>query len=98
MGDLLPARERDLSIEDWLWHRLSMVLVPMECGLDAVAPTSPAHPLLELQRLLADQYGEVRRRALLLLLLLLNHLHPHHRHLDRHHQLHPPPTPSTSSS
>ena len=57
MGDLMPSGERP-SIEDWLWHKLSMVLVQLEGGVDVVAPTSPSHPLVELQRLLGEQYGE----------------------------------------
>ena len=58
MGDLMPSGDRP-SIEDWLWHKLSMVLVQLEGGgVDAVAPTSPSHPLVELQRLLGEQYGE----------------------------------------
>merc|ERR1740117_695868 len=60
MGDLLPGSSASASIEDWLWYHLSMVLAPMECGVDAVSGSaaSPAAPLFELQRRIGEQYGE----------------------------------------
>ena len=54
LEELLPPRE--MTIEDWLWHRLSMIYAQMR-ELPPPEPVSLA-PLHGLQSLLYDRLGE----------------------------------------
>lgn len=58
----MPSRRAELSIEDWLWHRLCMVATQMReanaGGHDAQAAAAALQPLANLQSLLYERLGE----------------------------------------
>ena len=56
LDDLLELRPGQMTIEDWLWHRMWMVRVQLSEG-PAGMPASSA-PLDDLQRLVFEQWGE----------------------------------------
>jgi hypothetical protein len=66
------SQERQRTVEDWLWHKLSMTLTQLSADCDthttaagsSTAVVPAAHDALaELQALLRDYYGEAHFNA-----------------------------------